>query len=184
PNTRFLVGDVSEMAFEEPFGAVVGRYVLMFSPDPAATLRQLATQVRPGGLIAFQEGDWTGYRSLLPVATWDRCAYWVSESLRRSGADPYLGLKLYTTFTAAGLPPPTLSMTAGLAVGPDHPLYAYAADLVLAFLPAMEALGIATAGEVEVDTLATRLRDEAVAARSAIVWQTLIGAATRKRTEQ
>ncbi len=36
----FLVGDPGDMAFEDPFDAVVGRYVLMFQPDPVATLRR------------------------------------------------------------------------------------------------------------------------------------------------
>src|SRR5260221_10917869 len=32
--------------------SIVGRFILMFLPDPAATLRALASQLRPGGLIA------------------------------------------------------------------------------------------------------------------------------------
>src|SRR5215467_12559138 len=64
PNTRFLVGDVSEMAFEEPFDAVMGRFVLMHHPNPSALLRLLAAHARPGGLVIFQEPDWTGCRSL------------------------------------------------------------------------------------------------------------------------
>ncbi len=183
-NTRFVVGDAGAVAFEEPFDAVVGRYVLMYSPDPAALLRQVAVQVRPGGVIAFQEVDWTGYRSLPLLPTWDRCARWIVAALQGSGADPYLGLKLFATFTSAGLPPPALYVNVSVAAGPDHPLYTYAADLVRAFLPAMERLGIATASEVEADTLAAQLGDEAVAARATVVWQNLVGAASRKPAEQ
>src|SRR5258708_1144665 len=57
PNTRFVVGDAGEMAFEEPFDAAVGRFVLEFSRDPSAMLRAIAALVRPGGVIAFQEVD-------------------------------------------------------------------------------------------------------------------------------
>jgi ubiquinone/menaquinone biosynthesis C-methylase UbiE len=35
-NTRFVVGNASTMAFAEPFDAVVGRFVLLFCPDPVA----------------------------------------------------------------------------------------------------------------------------------------------------
>jgi 2-polyprenyl-3-methyl-5-hydroxy-6-metoxy-1,4-benzoquinol methylase len=33
------------------FDAVVGRYVLVFSPNPAAMLKTAARLVRPGGII-------------------------------------------------------------------------------------------------------------------------------------
>lgn len=63
PNARFVVGEAGELADEEPFDAAVGRFVLMFCPDPVAVLRQVMARVRPGGLIAFQEADWTDCRS-------------------------------------------------------------------------------------------------------------------------
>jgi 2-polyprenyl-3-methyl-5-hydroxy-6-metoxy-1,4-benzoquinol methylase len=36
------------------FDAVVGRYVLMFQPDPVAAIVHAARQVRPEGIIVFQ----------------------------------------------------------------------------------------------------------------------------------
>jgi SAM-dependent methyltransferase len=179
-NAHFLSGDASEITFEEPFDAVVGRLALMFSPDPVVTLRQLAAQARPGGIVVFHEPDWTGYRSLPALATWDRCARWIIESLQGSGADPYLGSKLAAIYTAAGLPVPALYLRALVAAGTDHPLYALAADLVRALAPELERLGITRADEVDAGTLATRLRDEVVAANAMVVWVSLIGAATRK----
>lgn len=53
--TRFTVGELDKFSPDETFDAVIGRLVLMYLPDPAATLRRLAGFVRPGGLIAFQE---------------------------------------------------------------------------------------------------------------------------------
>jgi hypothetical protein len=43
----FREGDPAEMAFERPFDAVIGRYVLMFQRDPTAMLRKLAVHVTP-----------------------------------------------------------------------------------------------------------------------------------------
>jgi SAM-dependent methyltransferase len=184
PNTHFVVGNAASMTFEAPFDAVVGRLVLLFSPDPAAMVRQVAAQVRPGGVIVFQEPDWTGYRSLPVLPTWDSCARWIIAALQGSGADPYLGLKLSTIFTSAGLPPPTLYMNAAIAAGPDHSLSVHAADLVRALQPAMEQLSIASAGEVDIDTLDARLRVELAASSGAVVWLTVIGAVVRKPAEQ
>src|SRR5215510_9361841 len=53
-NVAFRVADVADIGHPlEPdgFDALVGRLVLMYAPDPAAWLRQLARAVKPGGLV-------------------------------------------------------------------------------------------------------------------------------------
>jgi SAM-dependent methyltransferase len=112
-NTRFVEGDPGEIPFGRPFDAVVGCMVLMFCHDPSDTLCKLAAHVRPGGVIAFQEVDFTGCRSLPTLPTFNRCVRWIAESLERSGSDPYLGLKLYATFRTAGLPVPGIVRVRG-----------------------------------------------------------------------
>src|ERR1700730_8692423 len=72
-NTRFIEGDPCEMGFGGFFDAVVGRMVLMFNRDPSDTLRKLAGHVQPGGVIAFQEVDFTGCRSLPALPTFSLC---------------------------------------------------------------------------------------------------------------
>jgi 2-polyprenyl-3-methyl-5-hydroxy-6-metoxy-1,4-benzoquinol methylase len=184
PNARFVAGEASDLADEAPFDAAVGRFVLMFCPDPVAVLLQVVARVRPGGLIAFQEADWTGCRSSPEIPIWSHCARWASETFQRSGADILMGLKLAATYAAAGLPPPALSLHAGIATGPDHPLYTIVAETIRTLLPAAEQSGIATASEVDVDTLARRISDEVVDARGTAIWFSLIGAAARKPEEQ
>jgi ubiquinone/menaquinone biosynthesis C-methylase UbiE len=66
-NVRFLEGDPTEMQFDRPFDAVIGRLVLMYYPDPVDAVRRLARHVREGGLIIFQEFDIANCRSL-PLA--------------------------------------------------------------------------------------------------------------------
>jgi SAM-dependent methyltransferase len=187
-NMRFLVGDAStadtELAAEGPFDAAIGRSVLEFVPDPAGILRNVAALVRPGGMIAFQEVDWSGCRALPTVPTFSRCVTWGSEALQRSGADPYVGLKLFALFTDAGLLPPTLSVRAVVGAGSAHPLYAHIAGLIRTLMPTMEALGVATVSEVDIETLEQRLGDEVVTVGATIVWVSLIEAASRKAAEQ
>jgi len=45
----FREGNLADIGSDEKFDAVVGRLVLMYQPDPAATLRQLASHLKPGG---------------------------------------------------------------------------------------------------------------------------------------
>jgi SAM-dependent methyltransferase len=177
-NVRFVVGDAGAMPFEEPFDAAIGRCVLQFSSDPPAMMREIATHVRSGGIVAFQEIDWSGCRSLPNLPTFSSCVGWGVEAMRGSGADPYIGLKLHSVYTAAGLPAPALSLRAGIGAGPDQPIYMSIAGLMRSLLPAIERLGIASAEEVDVDTLASRISAEAVAENATVVWVSVVGAAT------
>ena len=80
-NVVFAHGDPTEMPFEEPFDAVVGRLVLMHQPDPVAMLRKLSRMLRPRGIIAFQEFDISGARSFPPSQTFDQCMEWIVAAL-------------------------------------------------------------------------------------------------------
>src|SRR5262245_44410577 len=142
-NVSFLQGDPAEMTFEQPFDAVVGRYVLVFQPDPAAMLRKLVAHLRPGGVVVFHEPDFDSERSFPPVPTSDRCCRWVGEALRLSGADPRMGIKLSAAFVAAGLPAPVLrleSVITGGANSADH--VQFKTELARTLVPEMERLGV------------------------------------------
>src|SRR5689334_7211963 len=54
-NVQFLAADLDNFRSEKKFDAVVGRLVLMYPPDPAATLRSLLPSVTPRAIFAFQE---------------------------------------------------------------------------------------------------------------------------------
>jgi SAM-dependent methyltransferase len=179
-NVTFREGDPAEMAFEQLFDAVVGRYILMFQPDPVAMLRKLAANVRTGGVVVFQEPYRGGIRSFPPVAIYDRGWELVDETLRRSGADPHMGIKLHSTFVAAGLPAPSLrleSVIAGGATASDH--VHFEMDLVGTLVPEMERLGVATPGDVDPETLVDRVLDDVIASDSVIVGRADIGAWSR-----
>jgi hypothetical protein len=83
-------------------------------------------------------------------------------------------------FHDAGLPAPTLRVDTLVMTGPDSPMYQFVAHHVRSVLPFIERLGIATAQEVGIETLAQRLRDEVVAARGVFLWPPLVGAWARR----
>jgi ubiquinone/menaquinone biosynthesis C-methylase UbiE len=58
-NVSFVAGDIRELSLPQDFDAVVGRYVLMFMPDPVAAMRAVVGHLRPGGIAAFPEPDFT-----------------------------------------------------------------------------------------------------------------------------
>jgi len=71
-----LQSDVNDIADAEPFDPVVGRFILMFFPDPLAILRSLARLVRSGGMFAFQEPTWVPMLVMFAAAIsiWTRSA--------------------------------------------------------------------------------------------------------------
>jgi len=179
-NVSFVEGDPAELKFERPFDAVAGRYVLMFQPDPAAMLRSLAAHLRPGGVLVFHEPDWNGSRSHPPVPTYDRCCQWLVQTLARSGADPHMGANLAVTMKIAGLPAASVHLESIASAGPDNAgLATFTADFARTLLPAILHLGIATAEEVGVDTLAERIRNEMIASTATIIGRAEIGAWVR-----
>ena len=179
-NVKFLEGDPTEMQFDRPFDAVIGRLVLMYYPDPVDAVRRLAGHVREGGLIIFQEFDIANCRSLPLAPTFERHTSWIKQTLSATGARTQLGLELYSVFVAAGLPDPTMRMDALIGGGLDCPVYELVAEVTRSLLPVMEKLKIATATEVDVSNLAQRLRDEVVAAKGVVLSPGLIGSWSRK----
>ena len=179
-NVSFREGDPARMPFERGFDAVVGRYVLQFQPDPVAMLRALTSHLHPGGIVAFHELDWDGVRSVPPSPTYDQCCRWIVEALRMLGAETRMGLKLHSTFVAAGLPAPSMQLGAvvgGGANGADH--LELVTDLVETLLGALERLGVATAADIGIESLAERLAREVVSRDSVVVGRAEIGAWTR-----
>ena len=178
-NVRFVQGNPAEVTFPQPFDAVVGRLVLMYCPDPVDILRKLARHLRPGGLIVFQEFDLANARSLPPAPAFDRALVWVKRTLAATGARLQLGLELYPLYVAAGLPAPSMRMDSMVGGGPDFGGHEIVADVVRSMLPAMEKLGIVTAAEADVPTLAARIRDDVVAGKGVALSPALIGAWSR-----
>ena len=161
-NVTFAEGDPAELSFEAPFDAVVGRYVLQFQKEPAAMLRRLANKVRPGGVVVFHEIDWGGLASFPAVPTYDQCSKWGANAMQLHGTETRMGSKLHATFVAAGLPAPTLRVETLAVTGTESaPWLRLFRDLISTLLPEIERFGLATAGEVSLETLVERMSREA-----------------------
>jgi ubiquinone/menaquinone biosynthesis C-methylase UbiE len=83
-NVSFRQTDVNQILSDELFDAAVGRFILMFLPDPVSVLRSVSRLVRPGGVVAFQEPSWTPFLALgrrLPL--WYRVLTAIHETFLR-----------------------------------------------------------------------------------------------------
>jgi ubiquinone/menaquinone biosynthesis C-methylase UbiE len=156
----FRQGDPAEMTFDQPFDAVVGRYVLQFMADPAAALARFAKHLRPGGVIVFHELDWSGARSTPTVPTFDLVCRWIDRTIA-SSAQSRLGPQLASLFRKAGLPPATMQLEAAIASGPAAgDIVRLITELVETLLPRMARIGIASKEDVSLPTLEARILAE------------------------
>jgi SAM-dependent methyltransferase len=179
-NVSFREGDPAELRFDEPFDAIVGRYVLLFQADRPRMLRRLARSLRPGGILVLHEPDWSVIRSSPPAPIYDRCCRWIIEVNELDGRGWITWNQLHAAFVEAGLTAPTMRMKTCIGGGMEVEQWLRAlADLAAVLLPAMERHGVATAAEVEVATLAERMAREVAQTRSVILWRSEIGAWTR-----
>jgi SAM-dependent methyltransferase len=165
-----------------PFDAVVGRFVLMYQADPVAALAHAFSLLRTGGILVVQEPDFgVGIATWPEVALWRLVTYWIAETFRRAGVHHDIGGKLYHLFRQAGLPGPLLLEHVSVGGGPAlRPFCENITEIVKSLLPAIEQFDVATAAEVQVNTLAMRLERDACAAESQVTYMPLVAAWTTK----
>ncbi len=179
-NVAFAVADVGDVVDAGGFDALVGRFILMHQRDPAASLAGAVRNVRPGGVVAFIESCMAAietYHSLPRLPAYEAVIRWKCAVVG-SGGDLEAGLRLPGIFRAAGLMAPRVRYEARVETGPDSPVYAYMAESVRSMLPQARALGIEGFSEADVDALAGRLREEAVAHDAVLLTWPVVAAFT------
>lgn len=159
-NVEFRVADVQTLdGVEAGFDAVVGRFILMYQPDPVGTLRQAVARLRPGAVVCLHEVDATNPWACPETPTWRQARKWALDTFAGGGVNHRMGPALHGAFRAAGLPHPQMRLEAFVGGGPEAPTWVVA-NMIEAMVPSMERLGIATEGEVDPATLAARLLAE------------------------
>ena len=78
------------------------------------------------------------------------------------------------------MPDPQLRLDAPVGGGENWPGYAYVVDTVRSLLPMMEQMGLVSAKDVDVETLADRLRAEALGLREVQMLPIVMEAWARK----
>jgi SAM-dependent methyltransferase len=148
-NVTFLVGDPVDMVFDQPFDALIGRYVVQFQADPVQALRTAAGHVRSGGAVVFHEAV---------------------------GVETQMGLNLFSTFVGAGLPPPLMRMEAVIGGGAHAAaICEQLLNLVETMSPGMQRLSIARAEDLDHDSLFNQIMDETAADAGVILGRLQVG---------
>jgi ubiquinone/menaquinone biosynthesis C-methylase UbiE len=180
-HVTFEQTDVMQHAPARPYDAVIGRHILIHTADALAVLKKAVAMVHVGGVIAFQEYDLSyfprGYPELPQICFMQEL---ITEFFRRAVPRPNIGSQLFWLMQEAGLPPPECRLECVMDGGPYSPIYEWVAETVRSLMPRMEALGMTAAAAANIDTLAQRLREEALEKRGVVIASPMIGAFARK----
>jgi len=175
---RFEQADLGDFETTQTFDALVGRLVLLYLPDPAGTLKRLSHHLRPGGIVAFQEFDMSATSQVPPGELFLKVKGWLLAAFTAAGAQLDMGTKLYSSFLRAGFPAPDMMAATLIACGPATTGYGYMVGVLRSLLPLIERTGIATGMEIDIDTLAVRMHEDALAHERVMFLPRVVGAWT------
>ncbi|MGH3586094.1 MAG: class I SAM-dependent methyltransferase [Pseudonocardia sp.] len=169
----FVQGDIGE---PDPsrFDAVIGRLVLVYEPDPVAVLRRYVEGLPRGAIVVSMEFDMPALRAVPSTPLLGTARGWVLSAFERAGLDPALGIRLGRILEASGIAEPQVFGVQDYA-GPADPMRLLA-GVIRTLLPAIERTGVATADEVGIDTLESRLIAGFEGTNAVVLPPTLVGA--------
>jgi ubiquinone/menaquinone biosynthesis C-methylase UbiE len=178
----FQTTALDDYCTSEQFDAVVGRYILLYQPDAAATIRRLTSFLKAGGIVVFHECDFTNPNPSFPICQlYDQVYSLMAEVFRRGGAVTDLGRRLGRMFLDAGLPFPTVVAETLIGGGSGSFLIPWVAQTLVNIVPRMADLQLPAPDDVVLDhTLADKLEEAVVTLGSQIMGSTQYGAWTRK----
>jgi SAM-dependent methyltransferase len=103
-NVNYRAADVSNPPSDVgSFDLVYTRFLLCHLRIPTRALSWMASCLKPGGVLAVEDCDFTGHFCYPPLPAFDRYVELCGEVMRRRGGDPNIGLKLPQMMTNAGL---------------------------------------------------------------------------------
>ena len=178
-NVSFTQSDVNQIASDKPFDAAIGRFILMFLPDPTSVLRSLFKLVRPGGVIAFQEPTWIPLlASSARLPLWSEVLRAIHETFLRSGVNPEMGPDLYRIFQEVGLPAPTMRIET--LMGSDAEFTSLITCLIDSVQPLAKQHNVSLESLGDFNTLAQRVQAEVTASNTAVCFVPILGTWARK----
>ncbi len=172
----FTQAEIDEITLDEPVDAVIGRFILMHLPDPAAALRRLSSLVRPGGVVAFSENDITATRSIPEMPLFAQVSSGIVRAFEAMGLNARFGNTLHTVFAAAGLGAPRLTLGTPIGTAADTDLLAYAAEVWRLVTPIAHKEGTAIDGLPDIDDFVPQFREQALAVNALITMPPIITA--------
>jgi ubiquinone/menaquinone biosynthesis C-methylase UbiE len=180
-NVRFLVGELDRpLEIAGHFDAIVGRFVLMYLPDPVATLRSLYALLRPGGTAAFVEMDIEVMKSVPHTPLMHNLTGWIVNTLVCARIATTMGPRVWAALDAAGYSSPVNSVWWEAAPAPAAEATQVLTEMTRKLLPLIEECDVIDRAAVDIDHLQERLQAELLAAHAALMPPAIVGTWARR----
>jgi SAM-dependent methyltransferase len=179
-NITFVQGDIHTWNTPTQFDATVGRHILIHTPDPLQVIKAAFGVLRPGGVGIFQEYDFSVSHAAFPALPLFDEVIRVFREVFAKVAHVNIGTQLFHLAIEAGFTTPDCRAEYPLDGGAGSPFYLWFAESLRSILPRAEALGLARAAEVDIDTLASRLEHETVTNKASFPAPVMVGCCARK----
>jgi len=93
-NVVFQLSDIREASGESEFDIVYSRFLLTHLSDPAGIVRAFYEHLRPGGVLAVEDIDFSGYFTHPKCQAFARYHELYCATVSRRGGDPNIGPRL------------------------------------------------------------------------------------------
>ena len=177
----FAQSDVGAYRTDASYDAVIGRHILIHTPDPRVVLGIAHSLLNAGGVAVFQEYDFSVVHRAFPEAPLYEQAFDIFRAFFAKAAHGNIGTRLFHLLIDAGFHSPECRVEYPMDGGADSPFFEWLAESLRSILPRAEALGLVRSGEIAIDSLAGRLRDEALSRRGCVIGPAMVGCFARKR---
>jgi len=101
-NVDFRVSDVSDLTGASAFDVVYARFLLTHLSDPTGAVAAFHRQLRPGGILAVEDIDFSGHFTHPESKAFLRYHELYCATVRRRGGDPNIGPRLPAMLKDAG----------------------------------------------------------------------------------
>jgi len=178
----FTQSDVGAYRTDATYDAVIGRHILIHTVDPRVVVGAVHSLLSAGGVVVFQEFDFSVVHHAFPEAPlYERC-FEVFRALFAKATHGNMGTRLFPLLVEAGFETPECRVEYPMDGGANSPFYEWVAESFRSILPRAQALGLVGNDEVAgVDSLAERLRQESISRGCCLVGPAMVGCFARKR---
>ena len=177
----FARRDICAYRTDVSYDAVIGRHILIHTPDPRLVIGTAHSLLNSGGVAVFQEYDFSVvHRSFPEVPMYERL-FEVFRAFFGQATHGNIGTQLFHLLIDAGFPSPQGRVEYPMDGGDDSPFYEWVAESFRSILPRAVALGLVRSDEIDIDSLAARVKEEAISRRACLLGPAMVGCFARKR---
>ncbi len=102
-NAEFRLSDIREGSGTPEFDVVYSRFLLTHMSDPVAAIKSFLRQLRPGGVLALEDIDFSGSFTYPESPAFRKFYDLYCAVIRRRGGDPNMGQRLPVFMKECGL---------------------------------------------------------------------------------